>query len=125
MTGWLGLGIFGGAFIFISFLAIIRPEKRLHSQHPRWLQVISKFSEGLSVAWRSPLVPVVVLVLSAGVWFCEAGVFYLANQAFQFYLPISAILFILALVNLGILVPSSPGYLGAFQYFGALIAKKF
>jgi uncharacterized membrane protein YbhN (UPF0104 family) len=46
--------------------------------------------------------------------------FYISIQSFDIKVPTTAALFVMGLINLGILVPAAPGYLGAFQYFGVL-----
>lgn len=67
-------------------------------------------------------------ILSLAVWLLEAGSYWVLTWAFSFTLspaerPLAALL-VLALANLGILIPSSPGYVGTFHFFAmsALIA---
>jgi glycosyltransferase 2 family protein len=55
--------------------------------------------------------------ISALVWLCEAGLFLFLLPAFG--LPFSPMWALLALTvtNLGLLLPSTPGYVGVFHYF--------
>lgn len=122
-TGILAICLFGGTFTIITILALTRHlwNYRL-SKIPatKWRDILLKFGEGLTLVWRTPLLPLNILLLSLGVWSIEGGMFYLGIKSFNLPVPPTAALFMMALVNLGILVPSSPGYLGAFQYFGML-----
>ncbi|MFQ4145619.1 lysylphosphatidylglycerol synthase transmembrane domain-containing protein [Chlorogloeopsis sp. ULAP02] len=122
-TGRLGMFIFGGTFTVIAILALTRPfwnSKLSKIPSSKWRDALLKFGEGLTLVWRTPFLPLSIFVLSLGIWLIETGVFYLGIQAFNLKLPPAAALFMMALVNLGVLIPSSPGYLGAFQYFGVL-----
>jgi glycosyltransferase 2 family protein len=58
-----------------------------------------------------------IILLSAGVWLVEGGMFLVILPAFGLPAhPLWAAL-ALAVTNLGILFPSSPGYIGPFHYF--------
>ncbi len=59
----------------------------------------------------------VLLVMSLVVWIGESMMYYLFAQAF--HLPVSYLqsVLIMAVVNFGIMIPSSPGYVGTFQFF--------
>lgn len=56
-----------------------------------------------------------ILGMSLAVWLTEAAMFYLGLFAFDFPASIELALFTLAVVNLGVLIPSAPGYVGIFQ----------
>ncbi len=122
-VGILGLSIFGGALVFILLLAITRP---LWTQKIELLpslklrKILSQFAQGLTLVGKNPFLPLTILGLTLTVWLVEGMMFYLAIKAFELQVPTTAALFVMGLVNLGILVPSAPGYLGAFQYFGIL-----
>ncbi len=62
-----------------------------------------------------------VLALSVGVWLLEAASYLLIINAFGIRLspdtPLLAAGFLLVVVNLGIMVPSAPGYIATFQFF--------
>jgi uncharacterized protein (TIRG00374 family) len=61
-----------------------------------------------------------VLSLSVLVWFVEGFMFVLLLHALGIPHPWQVGYFSLALINLGILVPSAPGYIGVFQAFGII-----
>jgi len=60
-----------------------------------------------------------VMGLSVLVWLCEAGTLYLLLKGFAIQVPWTASLFVLSILNLGILIPAAPGYVGTFEFFGA------
>ncbi len=61
-----------------------------------------------------------VVILSACIWGCYGFVFYFCFQAFDFietyHLPWYAGLILLVITTISVLVPSSPGYVGAYHY---------
>lgn len=122
-VGFLGLSIFGGAMAVILLMAITRKlwETKIEIVPTAKLRnILQQFAKGLTLVWRTPFLPMTILGLSLTVWLVEGIMFYLALNAFDIKVPSTAALFVMGLVNLGILVPSAPGYLGAFQYFGTL-----
>lgn len=66
-----------------------------------------------------------VFALSCAAWLCEAGMYYTLMYAFP--LTPSAPLAILttAVANLGTLIPSSPGYVGVFDFIGRSVLAQF
>lgn len=122
-VGFLGISIFGGALTVISVLAFTRSfwESKVEALPSSKLRdIFQKFVTGLTLVWRTPFTPITMLGLTLGVWLIEGLMFEIAIQAFNFNVPSTAGLFVMGVVNLGILIPSAPGYLGAFQYFGSL-----
>jgi glycosyltransferase 2 family protein len=122
-TGRLGLCIFGGALFIIFVISRYQSAIQINLDKIKFAKlknIISKFSDGLTLVANDPFIALKVLMASVLVWLVEASMFYSAFYFFNFNLPPSSSLFVLGLVNLGILIPSSPGYLGAFQYFGIL-----
>lgn len=73
-------------------------------------------SRGLEVL-RRPRELVLVSVLSVVSWAAMVLVFWLIFHAFHFGLPAAAAGLTVALVNLGMVVPSSPGYVGTYEFF--------
>jgi uncharacterized membrane protein YbhN (UPF0104 family) len=57
-------------------------------------------------------------------WLCEAAAYYALMQGFGLPLDpfemIGAAIFTLCLINLGILLPAAPGYVGTYESFGKL-----
>lgn len=124
--GFLGLSIFGGALAFVSLLAITQflwEVKITTLPASKLRDVLQQFGRGLTLVWRTPFLPITILSLTLTVWLVEGIMFYVAIQAFELKVPPTAAFFVMGLVNLGILVPSAPGYLGAFQYFGTLALR--
>lgn len=68
-------------------------------------------------------------LLSIFVWLAEATSYFLIVRGFDLALPAGAMLlapvFLLVVVNLGIMLPSAPGYVGTFQAFAVLALSAF
>ncbi len=83
------------------------------------LRASSTFITGLH-SLRSGRTLGMVALLSVGVWLLEASSYLLITRAFGLELApldqIRAATFLLVVVNLGIMVPSAPGYLGTFEW---------
>lgn len=93
----------------ISWLPVkIRPmaEKISHS-----------FIDGFSVL-KSKKDSILALVFSIFAWSGETAAYYFVLQAFGLNMPVYAAVMMMAIVNLGIMLPSSPGYIGPFEFFG-------
>ncbi len=82
-----------------------------------------KFVHGLEMLrdWR---VIIPVFMLSLIVWSIEVLNYLMIMHAFDIRLPLQAAMFTLVVTNLGIMIPSSPGSVGTFQYF-CLLALGF
>ncbi|HEX9016993.1 MAG TPA: lysylphosphatidylglycerol synthase transmembrane domain-containing protein [Chloroflexota bacterium] len=85
-----------------------------------FLRAIEVFISGLhSLKSRRSLV--FVILLSVAVWVFEAASYLMMITAFNVRLtpdtPLLAAGFLLVVVNLGIMVPSAPGYIATFQFF--------
>ncbi len=121
--GVLGLSLFGSALAIILLLALTRSlwEKKIERLSSSKLRnILKQFVGGLTLVWSTPFLPITILGLSLTVWLVEGITYYIAIQAFELQVPTTAALFVMGLINLGILIPSAPGYLGAFHYFGIL-----
>jgi uncharacterized protein (TIRG00374 family) len=70
--------------------------------------------EGLAVL-RRPADMAQAAAWSAAAWLTSAAVAYVVMQAYDLDLPITAALFVIAATSLGMVVPSSPGYIGVFH----------
>lgn len=70
-----------------------------------------------------------VVAISVVVWLLEATSYLLMCRAFGIWMsPLSQALaatFLLVVVNLGIMLPSAPGYLGTFQFFAVMALGAF
>jgi len=88
----------------------------------------TSFTAGLH-ALRSRRAVAGLAGLSILVWLAEGASYYLLIVGFR--LPLDdvarfyAAIFVLVLVNLGILIPSAPGYAGTFEFFGKVALGVF
>jgi uncharacterized protein (TIRG00374 family) len=64
---------------------------------------------------RRPAVMAQAAAWSAVSWLLSALVMYIVMQAFDLSLPFTAALFVMCAIGLGMVVPSSPGYVGVFH----------
>ncbi|MBI3979843.1 MAG: flippase-like domain-containing protein, partial [Chloroflexi bacterium] len=91
-------------------------------------RMLGNFIEGLEVL-RGGRHLLGVVFFSLVVWGCEAASYVLVLRAFPIELTtverLLAGLFVLVFVNLGIMVPSAPGYIGTFQFFARLALTAF
>lgn len=58
-----------------------------------------------------------IIGLSVTVWVIEAFALLLFSFAFHFNLNLPEVFLLLSILNFGIMIPSSPGYVGTFEYF--------
>ena len=91
---------------------------RVPAGHVRHL--LSGAFDGLRIAVRPPRVIVTVIASTALVWVLEGSMFWYGMIVLGIDAPLPAALFVLGVVNLGLLLPTRPGYLGLFQYFAVL-----
>ena len=79
------------------------------------------FVEGLGPLRRGSVL-LGATALSLGVWLCEGGSYFLLSQGLNLGLPssreIPGLGLALVTINLGIMVPSGPGYVGTQEFFG-------
>jgi uncharacterized protein (TIRG00374 family) len=91
---------------------------------PRRLQ---QKTQNVLEGFKSGIVPLkswadysAVSLLSIVIWVCYGLVFYFSLNAFDFirtyHLPWSTSLILLVMTTIGIVIPSSPGYVGTFHY---------
>lgn len=94
----------------------------------RLVGIAESFLVGLDCL-RRPGVMAQSAVLSLLVWSCEAASYALVARAFNLGLAplqqLNAVLFLVVFVNLGIMIPSAPGYIGTFQFFARLALLPF
>lgn len=90
----------------------------------RMMERVDAFVEGL-VILKSGKEFLWVTALSLVVWSLWAVALHYTLLAFNIQVPFAARLLMLAVVNLGALVPSSPGYVGPYHYFCWLCLSVF
>lgn len=66
---------------------------------------------------RRPRGALVIVLYSAVVWVFEASMFAAILPVFSLHLSPASAVVAMSVTNLGILVPSSPGYIGPFHFF--------
>jgi hypothetical protein len=54
-------------------------------------------------------------LLSILIWIIEAGMYYFTIISFDIKLPLLGVILLMVIANLGIMLPSAPGYIGVFQ----------
>jgi uncharacterized protein (TIRG00374 family) len=108
---------FKKAFVLVVFKRTMRllPE-RLSAPAIRLFQC---FLEGLQ-SLRNVQLALKGLALSGGLWAIEAVVYHLILRSFGLSLPVYTAIVLLAVVNVGVILPSAPGAFGAFQFFCVL-----
>jgi uncharacterized protein (TIRG00374 family) len=78
---------------------------------------------------RHPTILAQMAATSLLVWTAEAASYAFIARAFDLGLGprqyFGAVLFLLVFVNLGIMIPSAPGYIGTFQFFARLALAAF
>jgi uncharacterized membrane protein YbhN (UPF0104 family) len=66
-----------------------------------------------------------IFALSCGAWLLEAGMYFVLMFAFAFEPSALLAMLTTAVANLGTLVPSSPGYVGVFDFIGRSVLAQF
>lgn len=111
------LGVLIAPYIGPKILSLI-PNQKIKS-------IGEGFLEGIQLASRSLPVMVSLILLSFLVWVVEEQMFVVASDAFGLGIAPFSLFFVLGVINLGILVPSSPGYIGVYHYFCTLALGVF
>ncbi len=127
--GWVknlsevGSMIFGGLFMLIVFSSFstlpIKILEKIEKKSPKFMNPIfslgEKFLNGAaSIASFSRFIE--VFLLSFAIWGMEVVVYAAIVNAFQIEIPVIAYFLMLVTVNMGMLIPSTPGGLGIFQF---------
>jgi len=94
----------------------------LHNGLSVWIEErFEAFVDGLEPLRRPPVLGLAAL-LSAGVWTAEASSYlFLArgvNLGLSSAIELPAIILAVVIINLGIMIPSGPGYVGTQEFFG-------
>jgi uncharacterized protein (TIRG00374 family) len=112
---------------------VLRPVNALSRRMPHELgtrldRLASSFLEGLT-ALRNPRAVSEIAGLSLAIWLLECASYVLILRAFPLDLSaaewIAAAAILLVFVNLGIMLPSAPGYIGTYQFFATLALGAF
>jgi uncharacterized protein (TIRG00374 family) len=116
-----------GVIVLVWKPAIVQvPLRRLlqpiHSRFASWVEErFTRFVDGLA-SLRRPEVLLLAAALSAGVWLAEAGSYVVLSRGMRLGLPstieVPGIILAVVIINLGIMIPSGPGYVGTLEFFG-------
>ncbi len=131
---WAGILLFGGIFVILALLhkhgdtagrLISRIIRKVSERIDVFIvSFIKKFSSGLSIL-ANPAEQLVILILTVIVWIFETASYFFVLRGFHMEVPLEGIVFALVVINMGILIPSSPGYVGTFQFFAILALGVF
>lgn len=117
--------VFGGALLVVV-MAVATPSllvsaaARLGAVHPAVQSVAIRLATRTANALRVLRSPTVILqsaALSLGIWLLESGLFAFLLPAFGIASPWKTGVLAMAVTNLGIMVPSTPGFVGPFHFF--------
>ncbi|HVN23864.1 MAG TPA: lysylphosphatidylglycerol synthase transmembrane domain-containing protein [Syntrophorhabdales bacterium] len=73
----------------------------------------------------SPLLILLFAVISFSTWFCMSLALYMVILALNVSVPFVYVPFVCALLNMGITIPSSPGYIGLYQFLLVYLLSLF
>jgi hypothetical protein len=124
-SGWIMFAVTGVLLAFVVLLkksttrtmgwihALLKPFPESFGH--RIENLIRAFLAGL-VRLKRPVHYPLVFVLTVVIWSCYTAAFWFGFQAFGFRMPWTAPLVMLVITTIGIVVPSSPGYIGTYHY---------
>jgi uncharacterized protein (TIRG00374 family) len=87
-----------------------------YSSKIRFGKLFNHFIDGLAVVRKSSIL-IKSLAVSIMIWATLSLGVYLLFLAFELPLGFGAALAVLTIVNLGLVIPSGPGFVGTFQFF--------
>jgi glycosyltransferase 2 family protein len=88
---------------------------RLRDGVLRWT---SELASGIALL-RDPRRVAAAVALSVAIWIAETGLFLFLLPALGLDMRVGVAFVVLGVTNLGILIPSTPGYVGTFHYFAS------
>lgn len=99
-------------------LAVLMPLlRRLPPRfHHRLDDLLHHFIDGIAVLSEGRMIFYVIL-LSLLIWFIDVLAIYLLFLSFGFDLPTAAPFVLMAILIIGITIPTAPGFIGNFHYF--------
>jgi len=107
------------AVVQVPLRRVLRP---IHAGLAGWVEErFTRFVDGLA-SLRRPQVLLLATALSAGVWLAEASSYVVLSRGMRLGLPsaieVPGIILAVVIINLGIMIPSGPGYVGTLEFFG-------
>jgi len=105
-----------GTLRFINIFFKVLPEKFWH----RLERALDLFIDGLEILKKTHHL-MLTLTLSLSIWLSEALLMFLIAKGMGIEsIDYFGTMFVIAIIAIGISIPSSPGYVGVFEYFGIL-----
>jgi uncharacterized protein (TIRG00374 family) len=107
--------------VFVVLLAFARGYVRFRPRERRQRRSARRIVRDTLDALAEPVDPgrlAFALALSAGAWTAFAIGAWLVARAVGFELAFAECFFVTAVVNLGVAIPSSPGFIGTYQWLG-------
>jgi glycosyltransferase 2 family protein len=106
-------------FVQVPLRRVLQP---FHSGLATWIEErFEAFVDGLAALRQAPVL-VLAAALSAGVWIAEASSYIVLSRGVNLgiapNIEVPAILLAVVIINLGIMIPSGPGYVGTQEFFG-------
>lgn len=86
--------------------------------------ILYSFVDGLS-GLRNPKRVVLILAVTMPVWLAEGAMYHIIGWAFDLGVPYNGSLFITAIANLAVSLPSAPGGIGPFEYGTKVVLEGF
>lgn len=87
-------------------------------------RILYSFVDGLS-GLRNPKRVVLILAVTMPVWLAEGAMYHIIGWAFDLDVPYNGSLFITAIANLAVSLPSAPGGIGPFEYGTKVVLEGF
>jgi glycosyltransferase 2 family protein len=125
-TVWPVLGVFAVATVVVALL-VAYPDvfraftARLSARfgprlQGRLVRLVAQITTGVAVLGQ-PGVALRLSALSAAIWLCESGMFLALLPALGLPASLSWAFVVMGVTNLGVLAPSTPGFVGTFHFF--------
>jgi len=115
------------AVLFFLIFIILKRERALNTLRPllqrlpdrfhhRMEYLLHHFIDGIAILSEGKMIFYVIL-LSLLIWFVDVLAIYFLFLSFGFHLPATASFVLMAILVIGITLPTAPGFIGNFHYF--------
>lgn len=85
---------------------------------------LDSFISGLETL-KKPKLILTIFILSLLTWLLASVSVFLTFKSLDINVPNYAMLFVLSVINLGLIIPSSPGYIGTYQFLCVIALSAF
>jgi glycosyltransferase 2 family protein len=116
----------GLILIFIMILVTFNTDNTIRFIHPfirifpkRYFRIIIKLAKDFAIGFKAVASVKRLTFLAAQtllVWLIVSSIVYLLFRSLNMNLPLAAIIAVLSLNNLGLMLPSAPGFVGNFEF---------